>query len=482
MGGRRWPTSGTSSCASSSSPASMSSEMGGPEMAPHPPHAPGASAKPWRPSMRRQASGGSALLPPISSAYAERESERDGWIERAVHRARGVAVRHRRRAPQWGRLVAEIADCSRALDGVTDAMLRRSASELGERLRREGFRGELITRVFALVREAADRTIGQRHYDVQMIGGAVLLDGAVAEMETGEGKTLTATLAASAAALAGWPVHIVTVNDYLAKRDAEWMGPIYRALGLRVGLVVHGLAPDERRTAYACDITYVTNKEIAFDYLRDRITLRGHPSRLQLQLERLGGSDARVRRLLLRGLVHAIVDEADSVLVDEARTPLIISGAGDDAPERKLYETTLEIATALTVPRDFALSRPDRPIELTTAGRERIAELATPRGGLWTGRHRREGLIRQGLTALYQMERDKQYLVRDGRVQIIDEFNGRIVSNCRTWCSTRRRTATRPRSGRRRASAPGSPSRPTWPAAAPTSGWRRASSTSAGST
>ena len=347
-------------------------------MAPQTPHAPGASAKPWRPSMRRQASGGSALLPPISSAYAERESERDGWIERAVHRARGVAVRHRRRAPQWGRLVAEIADCSRALDGVTDAMLRRSASELGERLRREGFRGELITRVFALVREAADRTIGQRHYDVQMIGGAVLLDGAVAEMETGEGKTLTATLAASAAALAGWPVHIVTVNDYLAKRDAEWMGPIYRALGLRVGLVVHGLAPDERRTAYACDITYVTNKEIAFDYLRDRITLRGHPSRLQLQLERLGGSDARVRRLLLRGLVYAIVDEADSVLVDEARTPLIISGAGDDAPERKLYETTLEIATALTAPRDFALSRPDRPIELTTAGRERIAELATP--------------------------------------------------------------------------------------------------------
>src|SRR3989442_1349814 len=248
MGGRRWPTSGTSSCASSSSPASMSSEMGGPEMAPQTPHAPGASATPWRPSIRRQASGGSALLPPISSAYAERESERDGWIERAVHRARGVAVRHARRAPQWGRLVAGIADCS-------------------------------------------------------------------------------------------------------------------RALGLRVGLVVHGLAPDERRTAYACDITYVTNKEIAFDYLRDRITLRGHPSRLQLQLERLGGSDARVRRLLLRGLVYAIVDEARSVLGDEARTPLIISGAGDDAPDPKLYATTLEIAAALTRPPHFALSRPHPPIK-----------------------------------------------------------------------------------------------------------------------
>src|SRR3989449_3445500 len=133
----------------------------------------------------------SALLPPIASAYAEREASPDGWLERTVHQARGVLVRHARRRPQWGRLVTEIAECSRALDGVTDAMLRRSASELGERLRREGFRQELITRVFALVREAADRTIGQRHYDVQMIGGSVLLGGGGAEMGTGEGQTLT---------------------------------------------------------------------------------------------------------------------------------------------------------------------------------------------------------------------------------------------------------------------------------------------------
>jgi preprotein translocase subunit SecA len=374
----------------------------------------------------------SALLPPIRSAYAEREREQDGWLERAVHQGHGLYLRHARRKPEWGRLVAEVAECGRALDGVADAVLRRSAAELGERLRREGFVPELIHRVFALVREAADRTIGLRHYDVQLIGGAILLDGAIAEMETGEGKTLTATLSASAAALAGWPVHIVTVNDYLAKRDAEWMGPIYRALGLSVGLVVHGLSPEERRAAYACDVTYVTNKDITFDYLRDRILLRGHPSRLQLQLERLGGSDARMRRLLLRGLVYAIVDEADSVLVDEARTPLIISGAGDDAPERKLYETALEISAALTAPRDFSLGGAERNIELTTIGRERIGELATPHGGLWSGRRRREELVRQGLTALYLMERDKHYLVRDGRVQIIDEFTGRIMAD-RAW-------------------------------------------------
>src|SRR5213596_281956 len=319
-----------------------------------------------------------------------------------------------------------------SVQALGDAELRAKTDELRKRLDAGASVDELLPEAFAVAREAARRTVGMRPFDVQLIGGMVLHEGKIAEMATGEGKTLVATLPAYLNGLTGRGVHIVTVNDYLAKRDAEWMGPIYRALGLRVGLVVHGLAPDERRTAYACDITYVTNKEIAFDYLRDRITLRGHPSRLQLQLERLGGSDARVRRLLLRGLVYAIVDEADSVLVDEARTPLIISGAGDDAPERKLYETTLEIATALTAPRDFALSRPDRPIELTTARRERIAELATPHGGLWTGRHRREEVIRQGLTALYQMERDKHYLVRDGRVQIIDEFTGRIMAD-RAW-------------------------------------------------
>lgn len=375
----------------------------------------------------------SALLPPVSSgAYPERAIGREGWLDRAAHQVRGIVVRRARRRRQWAALVTEVAECGRALDGVPDVVLRRSAAELGERLRREGFRPELVTRVFALVREAAERAVGLRHYDVQLIGGAVLLGGAVAEMETGEGKTLAATLAASAAALAGWPVHIVTVNDYLARRDADWMGPIYRALGLSVGLVVHGLGGDERRAAYACNVTYVTNKEIAFDYLRDRLVLRGHPSRLQLQLERLAGAEARMRKLVLRGLVYAIVDEADSVLVDEARTPLVISGSGDDAPERRLYETALAIASELAFGRDFKRPGPDAGPELTAAGRERVAELAIPHGGLWTGRRRREELVRMALTALHDMERDKHYLVRDGRVHIIDEFTGRILAD-RSW-------------------------------------------------
>ena len=375
----------------------------------------------------------SAVRPPLhAGAYAERPVEREGWLDRAAHEVRGVLVRRTRRRQQWGRLISEVAEFGRSLDGAPDAMLRRTAAELGERLRREGFRQELVTRVFALVREAAERAVGLRHFDVQLVGGAVLLGGAVAEMETGEGKTLTATLAASAAALAGWPVHIVTVNDYLARRDAYWMGAVYRALGLSVGLVVHGLGPDERRAAYACDVTYVTNKEITFDYLRDRLVLRGHPSRLQLRLEGLSRDDARLRKLLLRGLVYAIVDEADSVLVDEARTPLIISGSGDDAPERRLYETALAVAAELAPGRDFRMVGPERTLEFTTAGRERVAELAIPHGGLWAGQRRREELVRLALSALHLIERDKHYLVREERVQIIDEFTGRILAD-RAW-------------------------------------------------
>ncbi len=220
------------------------------------------------------------------------------------------------------------------------------AGELRLELRRNGFSEQSVARAFALVREVAGRTIGQRHYDVQLLGGWVLLNGMVAEMETGEGKTLTATLPAATAALAGVPVHVITVNDYLTARDAEWMRPVYETLGLTVGVIVHGKDPGARRAAYGCDITYCTNKELTFDYLRDRIALGRNESRIQLAIEKLSGREARANQLILRGLFYAIVDEADSVLVDEARTPLIIAGAGPAGPEREMYETALELAGA----------------------------------------------------------------------------------------------------------------------------------------
>ena len=366
-------------------------------------------------------------------AYAERADERPGWLDRVAGNTAGIvvrAVRARRRG--WGRLVARVDTEGRALAGAGQERVREIAADLRASLRREGLQDELVARGFALVREVAQRTIGQRHFDVQLIGGHVLLHGMVAEMETGEGKTITATLPACVAALAGIPVHIITVNDYLTSRDAEWMGPIYRALGLSVGVIVHGLDPQARRTAYAADVTYCTNKELTFDYLRDRIVLGREPSRIHLQLERVYGDESRACRLLLRGLHYAIVDEADSVLVDEARTPLIISGGNVPPPGRETHERAIELARRLVSGEDFALEERERNIRLTDGGRGRLAALAEPLGGVWTGRQRREELARQALTAVHLFHRDRHYLVLEGKVQIVDEYTGRTMPD-RSW-------------------------------------------------
>ncbi|HXF83441.1 MAG TPA: preprotein translocase subunit SecA [bacterium] len=373
------------------------------------------------------------VLPIPRGAYAEREEPREGWLDRTGRRLAGEAVRRWRGRPgRWEAIAGRVERAGRALAEMSDRRLREVAAELRARLRAEGFREDLVARAFALVRETAARTVGERPYDVQVIGGRVLLAGMVAEMETGEGKTLAATLPACTAALAGIPVHVITVNDYLASRDAAWMGPIYRALGLRVGTIVHGLDPEARSAAYACDVTYGTNKEVAFDYLKDRIALRDQPSRLRLQLERLLGEGARPRRLLLRGLHFAIVDEADSVLVDEARTPLIISGGGEGAPEQRMYETALALARRLEPGRHVVIEGAQRAIRYTAAGEAHLTEMAQPLGGFWQARHRREELVRQALTALYLFERDRHYIVQDGKVAIVDEFTGRLMPD-RSW-------------------------------------------------
>src|SRR5258708_7302633 len=212
------------------------------------------------------------------------------------------------------------------LNELHDAALRTLAREVRLTLRRHAKpRLRDIALCFALIREAAGRILGQRHYDVQLIGGYALLRGMIAEMDTGEGKTLTITLAAITAAFCGMPVHIVTVNDYLARRDAEVLGPLYAFFGVSAGCVVQGLSRDERRAAYASDVTYCTNKELAFDYLRDILALGRRRGHLRFKIGALNGSHDVTSNVVLRGLHFAIVDEADSVLVDEARTPLILS-------------------------------------------------------------------------------------------------------------------------------------------------------------
>ena len=374
-------------------------------------------------------------------AYAERDREPAGWLDRAAERAAGPIVRRLRTLSERGEeITGAVEAAGEQLCAVSDAALRSRADALRERLRRDGFGGPAesaedgiprwpVAEAFALVREAASRTLGQRHYDVQLRGGLALLRGFVAEMETGEGKTLTATLAACTAALAGEPVHLVTVNDYLAQRDADWMRPLYAALGLRVGVIVQGLDPQQRQAAYACDVTYATNKEIAFDYLKDRIALGRRSSRLRLQLDRLFDETPRSRRLLLRGLHFGIVDEADSVLVDEARTPLIISAESDDGLETETCEQALALATELREGKDFRLEGRERSVSYTAEGEARLAERGRLLGGLWTGRLRREDLVRQALVALHLLLRDHHYLVRDGKVQIVDEFTGRIMED-----------------------------------------------------
>ncbi len=251
-------------------------------------------------------------------------------------------------------------------------------------------------------------------------------------METGEGKTLTATLPACAAALAGIPVHIVTVNDFLVMRDAAWMKPIYRFLGLTVGTITEGMTPDARRSAYACDITYGTNKQLVFDYLKDRLMLGRDARPMHLQIEGLHAEHARRSRLLLRGLCFVIVDEADSVLVDEARTPLIISNVGDASQEEQIYAEAITVARQLEMALDFSILPRDHDVAITDRGKRRMTELAEPFGGVWMGPRRRLELVKRALCALYLYQRDKQYLVRGGKIQIIDEYTGRVMAD-RSW-------------------------------------------------
>jgi len=371
-------------------------------------------------------------LPPLTF-NAERKDRPQTWLDEleAKVTALPTALRARAGSASVTRLIARVNELEPEFQSLDDDALRASADEQRVRLRREGLTVDAVAPAFALVREAGRRRLGLRHHDVQLAGGYAMLNGTIAEMDTGEGKTLTATLTAATAALAGLPVHVVTVNDYLAKRDAELLLPLYAALGVTVGTIVHGLSPAERIAAYGCDVTYASNKEIAFDYLRDRITLGFRPNNTAMKLRRLRGAE-QSRELVMRGLHFAIVDEADSVLVDEARTPLIISQETSAAAEQLWAETALGMVEKLELYRHYAILLSERRVELSRAGRERLEELGDELGGIWRSRIRREEAARQALTALHLFERGDHYLVQNGKVEIVDEYTGRIMAD-RSW-------------------------------------------------
>lgn len=364
--------------------------------------------------------------------YPERIEKRENWLERTLrHPAMWVGRDIGQGSRRYEKLIRDVNAVAAEYDALDVDGLLAAATALRPALKREGFTDLLVARSFALVRAAAGLILGKRHYDVQLAGGWVLLSGRVAEMETGEGKTLTATLPAATAALAGMPVHVVTVNDYLAQRDAEEMGVLYRALGLTVGCVTHHVSPHERRPQYDCDITYCTNKDLTFDYLRDRLRLKGRPRPLRYALGKVTGQGGDTG-LNLRGLHFAIVDEVDSVLVDEARTPLILSAETDSAALERIYREALELAAQLEEGPDFVIEHQRTHIRITDAGKKRLAELASGKRGLWTGPNRREELAKQALSALHLFRRDTQYLVVEGKVQIVDEFTGRVMPD-RSW-------------------------------------------------
>ena len=375
------------------------------------------------------------VLPPLAStaAYPEQAFERPGIIDRIADRLVAPAARRLQARKAFDSTIVEaVRQYAKETERLSDAGVKKAAAELRLVLRRDGFTVPAVAQSFALIREVAGRAVGMRHFDSQIGGGWIILNGMIAEMETGEGKTLTATLPACTAAMAGLPVHIITVNDYLTARDAEWMAPVYKMLGLTVGVVVNGKEPQARRAAYGCDVTYCTNKELTFDYLRDRIALGSQVNRIQLSIERVAGTESRSSKLVLRGLFFAIVDEADSVLVDEARTPLIISGRSDQAPEKEMYEMALAMVANLREGEDFAIEGGERHTRLTAQGKQKLTAAAETLPGLFRGTRRREELATQALVATHVFKRDIHYLVRDDKVQIIDESTGRILPD-RSW-------------------------------------------------
>ena len=325
-----------------------------------------------------------------------------------------------------------------------------------------------VARAFAIAREAAHRTLGKRHYDTQLEAGWWLMQGVLVEMATGEGKTFAATLPAVTAALAGLPVHVITVNDYLAERDAQAMAPLYEYFGLTVGAVVHGMPQERRREVYAGDVAYASNKEIAFDYLRDRVALGDRASALHraaASLREGRGADGTV----LRGLAFGIVDEADSVFIDEARTPLILSRMLDSSGHRAAAEHALAIAARLEPGLHFELERGARRVRLTEAGRlasdeldgvgdgaegtaqgaaQGAADAASPgvdagtsdaagidaadAGPAFGSARERDEAVQQALAALHLYARDQQYVVVEGKVHIVDESTGRAMPD-RAW-------------------------------------------------
>ncbi|MGB5283103.1 MAG: preprotein translocase subunit SecA, partial [Polyangiales bacterium] len=330
-----------------------------------------------------------------------------------------LGTKHEREVKRMQPTVAAISALEGEIQKLSDAQLRGKTAEFRQQIDNGASLDDLLVPAYAVAREAGKRVLGMRHYDVQLVGGIVLHQGKIAEMKTGEGKTLVATLACYLNGLEGKGVHVVTVNDYLASRDAEWMGKLYGFLGLSTGVVVPGQSNAVKKRAYNCDITYGQNNEFGFDYMRDNMKFS-------------------IYDYAQRDLNFAIVDEVDSILIDEARTPLIISGPGETASEN--YQVINEIIPRLRQEEHFDLDEKNRSVTLTEEGMERAQELLAGRGLLGGDGNLYDPanletlhILQQCLRAHALYHRDQHYMVsEDGKVMIIDEFTGRVLAG-RRW-------------------------------------------------
>jgi preprotein translocase subunit SecA len=365
--------------------------------------------------------------------YPERTDRHSNVVDRALARQAGrmalwTSPLERRRLR---RFADEVLAQGATLESESEDRLRARVAELRVTLPRAGLTQPLTALAFALVREISRRRLGMAHFPVQLMGGAALLRGRVAEMATGEGKSLTGLLPAITVALARVPVHVVTVNEYLAERDATEFGPVLEFFGLSAGWIGPEQAPAMRQAMYARDITWCVNKDLVFDYLKDGLAAGTDDNVRRRVLRRFLEGRAGIDRHQLRGLFFAIVDEADSIFIDEARTPLIISSEQQDAGEAVQYALALELARDLGAD-GYRIDAAARSARLTAAGRQQVEQACADQDGLWRFRRAREQMVEQALAALHLYLRDTQYVVADGKVHIVDESTGRTMPD-RSW-------------------------------------------------
>lgn len=367
------------------------------------------------------------MRPGISlGQYPQRSDETLDSFDRAGERLRKRLTRSR--TISFDHFCKELAKLQHKLPNRADHTAKVHLLRLRRELRSSGLQSKSVLETLALLRLFADRFLGMKPYDEQLYAAYVITQGTLAEMATGEGKSLTAALASACVALAGIPVHTLTTNDYLAQRDAEEMRLFFKALGLSSGAVLSDMTTVERRNIYANDIAYCTNKQVAFDYLRDRMITGGDENRLRQTMAQYTPEEGPV----LRGLCFAIVDEADSIFIDEACTPLLLSREVEDKEREQLYRQALAIASKLEADTHYQLNPATRELRLTDQGLQCLDKQRSALQGLWKGQRRARYLLQQALTALHLFKRNAHYIVREGKVEIVDQHTGRSMPD-RAW-------------------------------------------------